>query len=160
MSARILSVVPTLLVVACATADSPPVLPGSVNAPPPAIAPVADAGDTLLTSGIWLWQGTQRGTEVKIVPDAPERYTLEFQPGGRVDVRADCNRGTGTYQLNGRSLRFGPLALTRAMCAPGSRDVDFLRDLAAVSGHVNSGRELVLTFAGNAGAMRFRVIDR
>jgi len=160
MSARLLPLAISLLVVACAAADSPPMLPGSVNAPPPEIAPVADAGDTLLTAGIWLWQGTQRGTEVKIVPDAPERYTLEFQPGGRVNVRADCNRGSGSYQLNGRSLSFGPLALTRAMCAPESRDIEFLRGLAAVSGHMNNGRELVLTFADNAGSMRFRVIDR
>jgi len=160
MSARLLSIAVSLLVVACATADAPPVLPGSVNAPPPEITPVADAGDAVLTIGVWLWQGTQRGTDVKIVPDAPERYTLEFQPGGRISVRADCNRGSGSYQLNGRSLSFGPLALTRAMCAPGSRDVEFLRGLAAVSGHVNNGGELVLTFADNAGSMRFRMIDR
>ena len=157
---RLVSVAASVLVVACASADSPPVLPGAVNAPPPAIAPVADAGDTLLTTGIWLWQGTQRGNEVKIVPDAPERYTLEFQPGGRVAVRADCNRGSGSYQLNGRSLTLGPLALTRAMCAPGSRDVEFLRGLAAVTGHTDNGRELVLTFADNAGSLRFRVTDR
>jgi heat shock protein HslJ len=160
MPLRFLSVAVSVFVVACASADSPPVLPGSVNAPPPAIAPIADAGDTLLTVGIWLWQGTQRGSDARIVPDAPERYTLEFQPGGRVLVRADCNRGSGSYQLNGRSLTFGPFALTRAMCAPGSRDVEFLRGLAAVSGHVDNGRELVLTFADNAGSMRFRVADR
>jgi len=160
MPARLLFVAVSLLVVACASADSPPVLRGSVNAPPPEIAPVADAGDTLLTSGLWLWQGTQRGSDVKIVPDAPERYTLEFQPGGRVVVRADCNRGSGSYQLNGRTLSFGPLALTRAMCAPDSRDVEFLRGLAAVRTHANNGRELVLTFADNAGSMRFRVTDR
>jgi heat shock protein HslJ len=160
MRARLLSIAVSLLVIACAAADSPPVLPGSVNAPPPEIAPAADAGDPLLTTGLWLWQGTQRGSDAKIVPDAPERYTLEFQAGGRVVVRADCNRGSGSYQLNGRSLTFGPLALTRAMCAPGSRDVEFLRSLAAVNAHANNGRELVLTFADNAGSMRFRVTDR
>ena len=160
MSARLVSIVASVFAVACASADSPPVLPGSVNAPPPGIAPVADAGDAMLTVGLWLWQGTQRGSDPAIVPDAPERYTLEFQPGGRVSVRADCNRGSGSYLLNGSSLSFGPLALTRAMCAPGSRDVEFLRGLAAVSGHRNNGRELVLTFADNAGSMRFRVVDR
>jgi heat shock protein HslJ len=160
MSARLVSVFACVFVVACASTDSPPVLPGSVNAPPPEIIPVADAGDATLTVGIWLWQGTQRGGEPAIVPDAPERYTLEFQPGGRVSVRADCNRGSGSYTLNGASLTFGPLALTRAMCAPGSLDVEFLRGLTATSTHRNNGRELVLMFAGNAGSMRFRAVDR
>jgi para-nitrobenzyl esterase len=160
MSARLLSIAVSLCVVACATADAPPVLPGSVNAPPPEIAPAADAGDALLTTGIWLWQGMQRGSDATIVPDVPDLYTLEFQPGGRVSVRADCNRGSGSYLLNGRNLSFGPLALTRAMCAPGSRDVEFLRGLAAVKAHDNNGRELVLTFADGAGSMRFRAAGR
>ena len=101
------------LVAACAGSDSPPTLPGSVNAPPPAIAPAADSGDALLTAGTWVWQGTQMSNDVKVVPDVPERYTLEFQPGGRVNVRADCNRGSGSYLLNGSTLTFGPIALTR-----------------------------------------------
>ncbi len=149
-----------LVAAACATSDAPPALPGSVNAPPPPILPAADAGDALLATGIWVWQGTRIGNDTSVVPDAPERYTLEFQPGGRVNVRADCNRGSGNYLLNGRSLTFGPIALTRAMCSPGSKDSEFLKGLAAVSAHQDNGRELVLTLAGNAGSMRFRSTDR
>lgn len=160
MHPRLLSLAASALVVACASADSPPKLPGYVNAPPPEIAAVADAGDATLTVGLWQWQRTQRGSEPAIVPDAPERYTLDFQPGGRVIVRADCNRGSGSYVLDGTSLNFGPLALTRAMCPPGSLDAEFLRGLAAASTHADNGRELVLTFAGNAGSMRFRAVDR
>ena len=150
----------SILAAACASSDSPPMLPGSVNAPPPMIAPAADAGDALLTAGTWVWQGTQMSNDVKIVPDAPERYTLEFQPGGRVNVRADCNRGSGSYRLNGSSLTFGPIALTRAMCPPGSKDSEFLKGLAAVTGHLDNGGELVLTLAVDSGSMRFRVTGR
>jgi hypothetical protein len=32
---------------------------------------------------VWSWQGTQMSDGARIVPDAPERYTLEFQPGGK-----------------------------------------------------------------------------
>ncbi len=151
----------SLVAVACATSDTPPpVLPGSVNAPPPPIMPASDAGDALLATGIWVWQGTRMADDTRVVPDSPERYTLEFQPGGRVNVRADCNRGSGSYLLNGRSLTFGPIALTRAMCPPGSKDAEFLKGLAAVSGHDDNGSELVLTLAGNGGSMRFRSAGR
>jgi para-nitrobenzyl esterase len=134
---------------ACAT-DSPPLLPGTVNAPPP---PLAAAGDTMLTGTVWRWSQTATGSN-STKPDAPERYTLEFQPGGMVAVRADCNRGSGSYLLNGSALTFGPLAMTRAACPPGSRDTEFLRELAAVQGQRFNGDDLVLTLS-DSGSMTF-----
>ena len=140
----------TAALAACAT-DAPPVLPGTVNAPPP---PLAAAGDALLTGTVWRWTETMAGSG-GIKPDDPERYTLEFQPGGMVAVRADCNRGSGSYLLNGSALTFGPLAMTRAMCPPDSKDSEFLRDLAAVQGQQFRGDSLVLTLKAGAGSMVF-----
>jgi len=140
----------TAALAACAT-DAPPVLPGTVNAPPP---PLAAVGDALLTGTVWRWTETIAGNG-SIRPDAPEHYTLEFQPGGMIAVRADCNRGSGSYLLNGDVLTFGPLAMTRAMCPPGSKDSEFLRDLAAVQGQQFRGADLVLTLKAGAGSMIF-----
>jgi heat shock protein HslJ len=140
-------------VAACAATDpGTPVLPGRVNAPPP---PMAAAGDALLTDTVWTWQGMQFANGARIGPDAPERYTLAFQPGGKVNVRADCNRGSGSYLLNASQLTFGPIALTKMMCPPGSRDGEFLKGLASVSAQGMSGSDLVLTLQGNSGSMRF-----
>jgi heat shock protein HslJ len=142
-----------LAVAACtATEPGPPVLAGYVNAPPP---PIAAAGDALLTGTVWSWQGTQMGDGARLTPDAPERYTLEFQPGGMVNVRADCNRGSTSYLLNGSALTFRPIALTRMACAPGSRDAEFLKGLGAVSGQSFRGNDLVLTLKADSGSMRF-----
>jgi heat shock protein HslJ len=138
---------------ACAATDvGAPVLPGYVNAPPP---PIAAAGDSLLTNTVWTWQGTQMKGGARIVPDAPERYTLDFRPGGMVSVRADCNRGSASYLLNGGALSFGPIALTKMMCAQGSRDAEFLKGLAAVSAQSLTGNDLVLALQGDSGSMRF-----
>jgi heat shock protein HslJ len=138
---------------ACAATDpGTPVLPGYVNAPPP---PLAAPGDALLTNTVWTWQGTQFPNGARIAPDAPERYTLVFQPGGMVNVRADCNRGSGSYLLNAGQLTFGPIALTKMMCPPGSLDSEFLKALGTVSAQGMSGSDLVLTLQGNAGTMRF-----
>jgi heat shock protein HslJ len=61
------------------------------------------------------------------VPDDPNKYTLAFGGEGRVAIRADCNRGTGTWtsESNGE-LTFGPIATTRAMCEPGSLSEKYL----------------------------------
>ena len=103
---NVLPVALALALSACAATESgAPVLPGYVNAPPP---PMAAAGDALLTNTPWAWQGTQMQDGSRVVPEAPERYTLTFQPGGQVSVRADCNRGSASYLLNDTALSFGP----------------------------------------------------
>ena len=66
-----------------------------------------------------------------------------------------CNRGSGSYLLNDTALSFGPIALTKMFCAQGSRDAEFLKELAAVTSQSFNGNELVLTLQGNAGSMRF-----
>jgi heat shock protein HslJ len=142
-----------LALAACAATDTgTPVLPGRINAPPP---PMAASGDALLTNAVWTWQGTQMADGRRVVPDAPERYTLDFQPGGQVRVRADCNRGSASYLLNDTALSFGPIALTKMMCPPGSRDAEFLGDLARVTSQRFGGSQLELALRDGAGTMRF-----
>jgi heat shock protein HslJ len=154
---RIHPVVPfaalALAVVACAaTEPGAPLMPGSVNAPPP---PITAAGDALLTGAVWSWQETVMNDGKRIVPAASGRYTLLFQPGGMVAVQADCNRGSGSYLLNGGSLSFGPIAMTRAMCPPGSLDTEFLKGLGLVSGQLFRGNDLVLTLKVDSASMIF-----
>ncbi len=150
---RALTLLLWISLAACAPSEyRAPVLPGYVNAPPP---PLAAAGDALLTGTVWAWKGTLMSDDKRIVPDAPERYTLEFQPGGKANIRADCNRGSASYTLNGSALSFGPIALTRAMCPPGSRDAEFLNGLQHVSGQLFDGNDLVLMLKVDAGSMRF-----
>ena len=142
-----------LAIAACAATDvGAPLMPGSVNAPPPPLAP---PGDALLADTTWSWRETVMSDDKRIKPDAPERYTLLFQPGGRIAVRADCNRGSGTYALNGGALSLGPMAMTRAMCPPGSMDDEFAKQLGAVSGQLFKGDELVLTLKFDSGSMFF-----
>ena len=137
---------------ACATSEGGPILPGAINAPPP---PIAAPGDSVLTNTVWTWLGTQRTDGSRIVNDAPERYALMFAPGGKVEVRADCNRGSGSYLVTGNQLSFGPIALTKMMCPADSRDNEFLRELGAVVAQGMSGNDLVLTLGGSGGTMRF-----
>ena len=74
----------------------------------------------------WMWvalvQGGKR-TEV----ENPESYTIVSPTPGMFAVQADCNRGRGRYKMNGTELTLGPLAMTFAMCAEGSRGEEFAR---------------------------------
>jgi heat shock protein HslJ len=76
--------------------------------------------------------------------DHPAKYTLELQGDGRAMVRADCNRGSGSYRMEGRSLTFGPLATTRAACPPGSLSDRWLQQLGLVATFTERDGRLVL----------------
>jgi heat shock protein HslJ len=98
----------------------PPVTPIMI---PPAMA--ASAEDDLI-GGAWRWQAGAAG-------DATDRYTVEFIADGRVQVRADCNRGAGRYtaERDGR-MSVTQIALTKMGCGAGSLDAQFARQLGEV----------------------------
>jgi len=61
------------------------------------------------------------GDDKILTPDDKGKYTVTFGSDGSVSARIDCNRGRGTWKSSGpNQLEFGPMALTRAMCPPGS----------------------------------------
>jgi heat shock protein HslJ len=118
---------------------------------PPIVTPASGE----IVGPVWQWQRTQLGSAPVVVSAAPDRYTLSFQEGGRVNVRADCNRGSGSYEVNGTQIRFGPIALTRMGCPPGSQDTEFLRSMAQAAAYTMDRGELVLTLSDGA-SMRFK----
>jgi para-nitrobenzyl esterase len=85
-----------------------------------------------------------RSSDDKVLtPDDPAKYTIAFDTDGSVSARIDCNRGRGSWKSSGpNQLEFGPLALTRAMCPPGSlhdrivKDWDFVRSYTLKDGHL------------------------
>jgi len=94
-------------------------------------------------------QGTTRIAE-------PARFTLRFDADGRVSLRLDCNRGTGSWQATpsgngGGTLTFGPIATTRAMCPPPHLDERVARDLAYVRSYRLKDRKLFLSLIADGG---------
>ena len=69
----------------------------------------------------WQLVRFQGGDDRVLVPDERGKYTVAFAPDGVVNVRFDCNRGRGGWKSEQKNqVAFGPMALTRAMCPPGS----------------------------------------
>jgi heat shock protein HslJ len=160
-SRRSLAVGLALAAAACASpaADRPPALPpiSPIMIPPAMAAAQADE----LTGRAWSWQRSTFSGKSDVVPDAPERYTLEFMPDGRARLRADCNRGSAPYQAGAnRTLSLGPAAVTKMGCPPGSQDSEYLRELGSVAGYRLVDGGLVLTLGADGGAMRFAPIAR
>ena len=59
--------------------------------------------------------------------------TLEFPEAGKTSGRASCNRFSGTVEISGASIRFGPLAATKMSCGDAA-DAQERRYLQALQG--------------------------
>lgn len=108
-----------------------------------------------VTGKVWQWERTVTPVET-IESPAPDRYTLELAANGRLLVRADCNRGTGSYRIAEGALSFAPIATTRMACPPGSLDGRYLRDLQRASGFFVEDGRLFVELPADSGTLRFR----
>jgi heat shock protein HslJ len=104
----------------------------------------------------WEWVSFTTPVE-QIQVDGPSRYTIRFGPDGRVAMKADCNRGTGSYEFGAdRRISFKPLALTRAACPPGSLSDRFAKEVGRASSYFIRDGDLFLELPADSGTLRFR----
>jgi heat shock protein HslJ/uncharacterized lipoprotein YbaY len=106
---------------------------------------------------VWRWTSLA-GAESLHVAD-PDRYTLELHGDGRYGIRADCNTGSGAYQMDGSRISLSPGPLTQAACEPGSLGNRFAALLGRDTGFVSDGERLVLELGDSAGSMAFEAIQ-
>ena len=87
----------------------------------------------------------------------PARYTIRFEPDGRIALQADCNRGAAPYTITGeRRFTIGPMALTRAMCPPESLSDRFVREVSRATSLFQRDGGLFLELPMDSGTLRFR----
>src|SRR5436190_16067530 len=69
----------------------------------------------------WQLVAFRGGDGTVLKPDDPSRYTFAFGEDAVLTARIDCNRARGGWKSPAPGkLEFGPMAATRAECAPGS----------------------------------------
>lgn len=107
------------------------------------------------------WQLVRfQGSDDKLLtPDDPAKYTIAFGTDGSVSARIDCNRGRGTWKSSGpNQLQFGPLALTRAMCPPGSLHDRMVKDWEFVRSYILKDGYLFPALMADGGIYEFEPI--
>ncbi len=116
------------------------------------------------TQAIGLTGTTWRLHDIQSMDDAqgttrphPDRvYTMRLTPDGRAAFQLDCNRGSTSYTVGpsepGRgAITFGNVAMTRAMCPPGSLDSRIARDMGYVRPYMMQGDTLSLSLMADGG---------
>jgi para-nitrobenzyl esterase len=104
----------------------------------------------------WQLVKFQGSDDKTLTPDDKAKYTITFETDGRVSARIDCNRGHGTWKSSGPNLlQFGPLALTRAMCPPGSLHDRIAKDWEFVRSYTIKDYRLFLSLMADGGIYEF-----
>ena len=85
----------------------------------------------------------------------PASYTVQFQSSGIARIQADCNRGAGSYTIDGSSISIEIGALTRAQCPPDSRSEEFIRYLDGAAVWFMDGENLFIDLFADSGTMKF-----
>jgi heat shock protein HslJ len=136
-----------------------PLLAGCGSKPKP---PPPDLADPSLEMArvldvLWEWEATVTPEEERMVSE-PSLYTIRFEPGNRMFIRADCNRGGANYELDGneRTISLTPGMMTRAACPPESKDFVFMNELNDVGRWRFEGGMLLLELRHAEAWMRFR----
>jgi para-nitrobenzyl esterase len=121
--------------------------------------PPQSAADRLAGTS-WQLVKFQGGDGAVAVPDDKARYTIAFAADGSVSARIDCNRGRGTWKSAGpNQLEFGPMALTRAMCPPGSLHDRIVKHWAYVRSYVIKDGRLFLSLMADGGIYEFEPLE-
>jgi para-nitrobenzyl esterase len=112
-----------------------------------------------LSDASWQLVRIQGGDDSVVVPDDKSKYTLAFATDGSVAARIDCNRGRGTWKSSAPNLlELGPIALTRAMCRPGSLHNRMVRQLPFVRSYVIQNGRLFLSLMADGGIYEFEPV--
>jgi heat shock protein HslJ len=122
-------------------------------------------GPTAIEAGLagtsWRLVKFQSMDDTTLTPDDRSKYTIEFGPVGQLTARIDCNRGRGTWKSSGpNQIQFGPLALTRAMCPPGSLHDQIVKQWENIRSFVLRDGHLFLAIKMDSGIYEFEPIPK
>ena len=143
------AVLAALLLASQAAAEPATPKPGMAGAPAPALS-------AALSGTQWEWiRFASPAGDIRV--DDPSHYTLAFDHENHAALRADCNRAAGGVGSAGPGMiRFGALAMTRAMCPPGSLSDRYVRDVGRTTRYTLGQHELRLELPANQGVLIFR----
>ena len=136
----------THLVAALVAAVSLTACDGTSPVSPSSVATTPTGGAlTVESTAVWKLQSLARTGSSAVTINDPSLFTMSLS-NGSLQLKADCNRATGTYTLSGNTLSVGStMASTRAYCGSESLDTDYLAILGGQSTVSITGSTLQLS---------------
>ena len=111
----------------------------------------------------WQWTGgpAQPGSSEIITIEKPQLYQVTYRSDGTIEIIADCNQASMSYELSQGGLNGSMLAtpgpMTLVECGPDSHYQAFINSLEATQGYRvhPGGNELSLILPAGGGILTF-----
>ncbi len=110
----------------------------------PASVAVSPSPTPRLAGTTWRWTALTTPDGVTSNVNRPLRYTVLFSDTGQLQLRLDCNRGSGTYRVEGNALSITATATTRRACGAGSAWQAFLEALNQAQAYEQADDSLII----------------
>ncbi len=117
--------------------------------------PAAAITDDALTAQAWQWVSFMDQSAGEIPVTDPQNYTVDFQPDGTMQVKADCNNASGTYTADGSNMSIALGPTTRVACSPESNSEQFLSYLGGAALYSITNGRLQIELMADSGTMTF-----
>lgn len=161
-----MSVLFSLLLVACSPTAAPPAAPTPALEAAPTTEPAAPTtepaqpaqADNPLVGTAWQWVGLVDPLQEVTIED-PASYTLTFSDATSFSIRADCNNATGSYTASDGTLSIMLGATTLAACPDDSRSDQFLQNLGFVANYFFEGDRLFMDMMADGGTLEFAPLE-
>lgn len=107
----------------------------------------------------WIVTGYNNGKQAVVSVAIGSKLTADFSADGKLSGSAGCNNYTAAYEASGRSIKIGPAASTRKMCADPAgvmeQETQYLKALETAATYRVEGNQLELRTAAGALAVTF-----
>jgi heat shock protein HslJ len=107
----------------------------------------------------WIVTGFNNGKQAVISVAIGSELTADFSSDGKLSGSAGCNNYIAAYEASGKSIKIGPAATTRKMCAERTgvmeQETQFLKALETAATYRIDGKQLQLRTADGALAVIF-----
>ena len=132
-----------------------PAAGGEVTPPADTTGETADMPGADLRGVTWEWVSLVDPMGQTAIND-PTRYTITFNDGGVVNIKADCNNVIANYFTDGTMLTIEPGVSTLAACPEDSQDQLFVSSLSSAESYIVENGELFITMTADSGTLMFR----
>ncbi len=103
-----------------------------------------DAASAKLRSNAWYWQAVSEKNKETESIQSSGNYALKFEDDGSVAIKADCNRATGRYVVDGNKLTITVGPTTMMACPGNSLGEKMIAMLSRSSTFVATGSNLII----------------
>jgi uncharacterized lipoprotein YbaY len=128
---------------------------GEAEAPAEEEAETPDEATTL-TGVVWNWTEFSDPVQGTVAIEDPSLYTVEFMEDGTVDIKADCNNGSGSFVADeDGAIDITVGAVTLALCEEDSLSDQFIQYLDAAVIYFFEEGDLFMDLPVDSGTLRF-----